>query len=59
DPVAQATVTDRQAGVQQQITYQAAQTATLFADRVVFQQTDQTDPLLTALVKPMAQIFTT
>lgn len=59
DPVAQAIVTDRQAGVQQQITYQAAQTATLFADRVVFQQTDQTDPLLTALVKPMAQIFTT
>jgi len=57
DPVAQATVTDTQTGTAQQITYRADQTATLFAERVVFTAKSTTDQLLTALKQPVASLF--
>lgn len=57
DPVAQATVTDTQTGAAQQITYRADQTATLFAERVVFTAKSTTDQLLTALKQPVASLF--
>ncbi|WP_125684712.1 D-alanyl-D-alanine carboxypeptidase family protein [Levilactobacillus yonginensis] len=53
DPVAQATVTDATTGAKQQIVYKAQQTATLFADRVVFHSKQTTDQLLKALVTPV------
>lgn len=57
DPVAQATVTDTQTGTAQQITYRADQTATLFAERVVFSAKSTSDQLLTALKQPVASLF--
>jgi len=57
DPVAQATVTDTQTGSKQEVTYHSQQSATLFADRVVFTSQSQVDQLLQALVKPLDSAF--
>lgn len=57
DPVAQATVTDTKTGKQQAITYRSQQSVTLFADRVIFNEQTQPDPLLQTLVRPMATAF--
>jgi D-alanyl-D-alanine carboxypeptidase (penicillin-binding protein 5/6) len=57
DPVAQATVTDTKTGKQQAITYRSQQSVTLFADRVIFNEQTQPDPLLQTLVQPMATAF--
>ncbi|WP_125581156.1 D-alanyl-D-alanine carboxypeptidase family protein [Levilactobacillus cerevisiae] len=57
DPVAQATVIDTQTGSKQEVTYHSQQSATLFADRVVFTSQSQVDQLLQALVKPLDSAF--
>ncbi|WP_204120381.1 MULTISPECIES: D-alanyl-D-alanine carboxypeptidase family protein [Levilactobacillus] len=57
EPVAQATVTDTQTGAKQQVTYHSQQSATLFAERVVFKTQPQVDQLLKTLVKPMGSAF--
>lgn len=57
DPVAQATVTDSQTGSKQEVTYHSQQSVTLFAERVVFTNHQQTDQLIQALVTPMQTAF--
>lgn len=57
DPVAQATVTDSQTGSKQEVTYHSQQSVTLFAERVVFTNRQQTDQLIQALVTPMQTAF--
>lgn len=57
DPVAQATVTDTRTGQQQKITYRSQQSATLFAERVVFTSPQQADRLLKTLTTPMQSLF--
>jgi len=57
EPVAQATVTDTQTGAKQQVTYHSQQSATLFAERVVFKTQPQVDQLLQTLIKPMGSAF--
>jgi len=57
DPVAQATVTDKQTGAQQQVMYRAQRTTTLFAERVVFTAKNNVDQLLTALQQPAKSLF--
>ncbi len=57
EPVAQATVTDATTGAKQRITYRAQQTATLFADRVVFAVQASGDHLLKALSQPVVNVL--
>jgi len=55
--VAQATVTDKQTGAQQQVMYRAQRTTTLLAERVVFTAKNNVDQLLTALQQPAKSLF--